>query len=202
MKNASNSVHCKIEGCKQTAVSPSLGVCQKHYFRFRRTGTYELLPKQKRATRRQDPRGYWQLYMPNHPLADSTGYVWEHRKLMHDKYGSTLPNCELCGKHITWETAHIDHKDETPSNNDTENLRPLCRVCNVGRTLRCNLVLLTVDGITKTASEWSKDPAVKFCYRSILRRRAAGMSDWEVLFGKKRTHNGNGAEVRRMKRES
>lgn len=202
MKNANNFVHCKVEGCKRLARYPSLGVCQKHYFRFRRNGSYDLLQKEPRKLRRQDPRGYWQLYLPDHPLSDSTGYVWEHRKLVYDRYGIALPDCELCGKHITWETAHIDHKDETPSNNDPENLRPLCRVCNVSRTPRSNLVMLTVNEVSKTAAEWSRDPQVNFCYQSILRRKALGMSDSEALFGKKLTHNGNRAEVRQMKKEA
>lgn len=175
-------------------------VCQRHYFRFMRNGTYERVLK-RTVFRLQDPRGYWQLYLPEHPLADSTGQVWEHRKIVYDRIGDTLPPCELCGRHITWKSAHIDHIDEDPSNNDPKNLRPLCRGCNVSRTPRAGSVILTIDGVAKSALSWSRDPRVYFCYRSILRRKASGMSDFDVLFGKKLTHNGNRAEIRRLPKE-
>jgi hypothetical protein len=126
--------------------------------------------------------------MPEHPLADSTGHVWEHRKLMYDRYGETLPPCELCRKPITWETTHIDHIDDDPSNNDPKNLRPLCRGCNVSRPLRTDSVILTVDGVSKSAAAWSKDPRISVCYKTILRRKAAGASDIDALFGVKKTH--------------
>ncbi|WP_186158968.1 HNH endonuclease signature motif containing protein [Burkholderia gladioli] len=122
--------------------------------------------------------------------------------IVYGKYGDDLPPCELCGKVLNWRTVHVDHIDENPSNNDPTNLRPLCRGCNVSRTTRIDSVVLTANGISKCASAWARDPQVDFCYRSIIRRKASGMSDFEVLFGKKLTHNGNRVEVRRMKKEA
>jgi len=154
-----------------------------------RTGKYEDRPL-TRGTRRQDPRGYWQVYLPEHPLVDSTGHVWEHRKVAYERYGEALPPCELCGKLVTWKNVHIDHEDEDPSNNASTNLRPLCRGCNVSRPMRAKSIYLTVDGVTKNAMAWSKDPKVNISYATILKRKAAGKSDFDVLFGEKATHNG------------
>ncbi|WP_230953529.1 HNH endonuclease signature motif containing protein [Burkholderia cepacia] len=193
MRKLAESKNCKIEGCGRKAMYRQQQVCQKHYFRFMRTGNYHLLPKPQRTARRQDSRGYWQLYMPEHPLADSTGQVWEHRRIVYERYGDDLPPCELCGKLLTWSTVHIDHEDENPANNDPKNLRPLCRGCNVSRPLRMNSVNLTIGGVTKTAAAWSRDSAVTVCYATILKRKAKGLSDYEAVFGEKKTHNGKKA---------
>ena len=33
---------CKIDGCKSEVMCKQQGVCQKHYFRMRRNGSYDL----------------------------------------------------------------------------------------------------------------------------------------------------------------
>lgn len=196
MKKAGDSVICKIEGCARKAMYQAQQVCQKHYFRFMRTGSYQLLPKPQRIIRRQDSRGYWQLYMPDHPLADSTGQVWEHRKIVYDRIGDVIPSCELCGKPLTWKIAHIDHIDENPSNNDPQNLRPLCGPCNTRRGeqrpqyLRKGRRAITFEGETKTAFEWARDPRVSVSGHVISQRKKRGMSDYDALFSPKLTHNG------------
>lgn len=172
-------------------------VCQKHYFRFMRNGTYEIVRKSRARLRYQDPAGYWKVYEPNHPLADRTGYVWEHRKIVYDRIGDSVPPCELCAKPLTWKTAHVDHIDEDPSNNDPGNLRPLCCGCNTWRGSRIpqheakGHHAITFGGETKTPNEWARDPRVKVSNGTIVRRKKAGASDYEALFGEKRTHNGN-----------
>jgi len=145
-------------------------------------------------TRRQDSRGYWQLYMPDHPLADSTGQVWEHRKIVYDRIGDVVPPCELCGKLLSWANAVVDHIDEVKWNNDPKNLRPLCHRCNAwrGRRLPSHLHKghrsITFDGETKTPNEWSKDPRVNVSNSTIARRKGQGATDFDALFGEKKTH--------------
>lgn len=166
-----------------------------HYFRFMRNGTYDIVRKRGRV-RYQDPSGYWKLYMPDHPLADSTGYVWEHRKVVYDRIGDVVPPCELCGKALTWKIAHVDHIDEVKWNNDPENLRPLCGPCNTSRGTRLPQYLckgrhaITFDGETKTAFEWARDPRVAVAGNVILQRKKRGMSDSDALFSPKKTHTG------------
>jgi len=68
---------CKIKGCVKESVYKKDQVCQKHYFRHMRTGTYELVPSRK--YRIENPAGYQKIFEPSHELADSIGYVYEHR---------------------------------------------------------------------------------------------------------------------------
>lgn len=48
---------------------------------------------------------------------------------------------------------------------------------------------LSHDGVTKCASDWAKDPNVKPTYGTLIRRKRAGMSDYDALFSKRKTHN-------------
>ena len=134
---------CSVEGCGREAEYKTAVLCQKHYFRIRRNGKIETLLEEKKRklgyTRQYrvpfaSPRGnYQRLYEPDHPLRDKSGYVAEHRMIVFAKYGWDLPVCELCGVSLEWNTCHVDHIDNDPTNNKPENLRPLCRVCNTTR---------------------------------------------------------------------
>ena len=126
---------CKVEGCdRECKHYPGKGVCQMHYFRMMRYGTYELTKNGKGKFRHKNAKGYQMLKIPDHPLSMANGCVYEHRKVVYDRYGETLPPCEKCGKKVTWKTAHIDHIDEVVDNNADSNLRVLCRACNVMRS--------------------------------------------------------------------
>lgn len=188
-------MQCKIEGCGRDAAYKEQGVCQKHYFRFMRFGTYELT--QSRKYRTQNPAGYQKLYEPNHPLANMDGNVYEHRFIIYNKYGCILPDCEICGKPTVWETCHIDHKDNDVTNNAESNLRPVCNPCNTRRfypeqhTIKGRYPI-TYGGVTKTASEWARHPGVDVSHATIKRRLAIGMSVYAALYAPKKTHNGIG----------
>lgn len=187
-------VMCKIEGCSRECKHyPGLGVCQMHYFRFMRNGSYDLLPR-SRKYRRSNPAGYQKIYEPNHPLAGCDGYVYEHRFIIWGRYGKNLPDCEICGKQTNWETCHIDHKDNDVTNNAIENLRPVCRPCNTMRGRKPEHEYprakhsLTYNGITGMPKFWSKYPGVKVTESTIRKRIASGMSSFDVLFSPKKTH--------------
>lgn len=187
---------CKVDGCDRESDYIAQQVCQKHYFRMMRYGTYETTKVGKRQERSQNDRGYQMLHRPDHPLAMANGSVYEHRAVIYEKYGDTLPDCELCGKTLNWKTAHIDHIDEIVTNNHESNLRPLCNNCNTRRSrppeyMRKDAVAITYLGETKTANEWSRDPRVSVSNGTIMRRKKLGMSDYECLFAPKITHNGN-----------
>lgn len=186
---------CKVAGCERDATYVQQCVCQKHYFRMMRYGTYELTRVGKGKTKQRNAKGYQMLKLPNHPLVMANGYVYEHRKVIWDRHGETLPPCEKCGKEVTWKTAHIDHIDEVVDNNEESNLRVLCRACNVMRS-RVHIAehtkkgrsSITINGVTKTASEWSRDPRVRIASSTILFRLRNGMSAEEALFTPKVTH--------------
>jgi len=189
---------CKVEGCdRECKHYPGKGICQMHYFRMMRYGTYETTKVGKRKERTENDMGYQMLHRPDHPLAMANGSVYEHRAVVYERYGEVLPDCELCGKRLTWETAHIDHIDEDVRNNHDSNLRPLCNPCNTLRGrykypehLRKGRIALTFEGETKTANEWARDPRVSVTNTTITRRKREGMSDYDCLFAPKITHNG------------
>lgn len=173
---------CKIDKCERPSMYVKDDVCQMHYFRFMRNGTYDKV--QKKATYRiENPAGYQLLLIPDHPLAQSNGRVYEHRKVAYEKYGETLPDCELCGKSCNWEvyTTHIDHIDRNVRNNNPSNLRPLCNACNSRRDYEAYKVKTSIpvyfNGQIKTAEEWSR---MEFCSVKGVTIRRRIESGWDV----------------------
>lgn len=195
---------CCVDGCDRDVMYVADQLCQMHYFRRMRNGDFVLKRDKKLAelgyTRKYrytmpGIRPYQHIYEPTCPLAGKSGYVSEHRFIVYQDFGETLPPCELCGKELTWETCHIDHIDNDPTNNRRENLRPLCRVCNTTRDYpeyctfdRCTAI--TINGRTMTATEWGREPGVSVCGATINRRKKMGYSDYDSVYAEKITHNG------------
>ncbi len=186
---------CKVEDCDRDCRYVEQQVCQKHYFRMMRYGTYELTRHGKHKPFTRNAKGYVMSRDPEHPLAMKNGFVYEHRKVIYAKYGDRLPPCELCGKEVNWNTVHIDHKDEVVNNNEDRNLRVLCNACNVMRSrvhipshTRKSCHAITYNGETKTPAEWSRDPRVKIAGNTILGRLKRGMTVEEALFSERITH--------------
>lgn len=187
---------CKVDGCGRTVRYKTLCLCQMHYFRLRRNGDLES-HRPVAKPRIEDDRGYQFLHMPKHPLLTKGQiYVAEQRVVLYEAIGPGPMTCELCGCGLTWKTCQADHIDENPRNNERSNIRPLCRRCNVWRSMppahirMKNATALTYMGETKTAFEWSKDPRVNVTATTIRHRKKAGMSDEQALFADKVTHNG------------
>lgn len=178
---------CKIDGCKNKVMYKKDGVCQKHYFRKMRYGTYELTSKRK--YRVQNPAGYQKLYEPSHQLSNSDGYVYEHR-FVYFNSDYSVDKCELCSKDINWNTLHIDHKDEDVTNNKLENLRPLCRGCNVFRghnNTSMGKTFIEYDGERLTPSQWARKKEVKVTPSTIKNRWDKGLSPYECIYGERKT---------------
>lgn len=192
---------CKIEGCERECMYQKDEVCQKHYFRFMRYGTYELTRK-PRNPKWDHSHGYVCLFLPDHPLASSRGDVYEHRAVLYKKYGENIPPCELCGAITTWSSrnTHVDHINEVKSDNRVENLRILCNSCNVRRANKpenyinkAHTYTFTIDGVSLTAAQWSRVDGVKVAGNTIVRRRKQGFSDYDCIYMEKKTHNGKSA---------
>ena len=178
---------CKIDGCNREAMYKKQEVCQKHYFRKMRYGTYELMKPKYRVSHSE---GYIQIKEPNHILANSRGYVYEHRYIYYEQVSKEITECEMCGTSIGWGNAHIDHIDENRKNNSPKNLRPLCNGCNTwrNRDSKKEGQQFTYNGITQNAGAWAKESFVKVCGNTIIRRRKNGMSDKDCLLAPKITH--------------
>lgn len=90
------------------------------------------------AGRFSDGRYVYLTMMGGHPLAQTTGILAEHRKVLYDKIGPGPHYCHWnCGKLLEWggiKGIIADHLDDNGLNNDPENLVPSCHRCNWNRT--------------------------------------------------------------------
>jgi len=184
---------CSIEGCEKEIAYVAQKVCQMHYFRFMRTGTYDLRKKNSKKRYVEPRSGYIRLLLPDHPLSSRGGIVAEHRAVLYAIHGENLPPCEICGAALEWNSCHVDHVDENTQNNDPKNLRALCRGCNTQRKYPdqkdlSGKIVLSFGGVEMTANEWARDPRVRITSQTIRRRKLLGMSDEDALFAPKITH--------------
>ena len=193
----SHEFNCCVDGCDRKANYRDAKLCQKHYFRFMRNSTFSLKNGNNkkgygldRKYRLVNPKGYQKIFEPLHPLSNMpSGYVYEHRFIIYNKYGEYLPNCPICNIKLNWKICHIDHIDKDVTNNNEINLRPLCRGCNVGRTVRVNnCILVTIDGLTLTIMQWARRPDVVVSHGTIRRRIKHGYSNYDAVYAKSITH--------------
>jgi hypothetical protein len=182
---------CKVDGCKSDLMYVEQKVCQKHYFRFMRNGSYDL--KRSKKYRYQNPAGYELINEPNHPLSGKNGYVYEHRFVYYNEVNAEPYRCELCEDSINWSNLHIDHIDNDVSNNKKENLRALCRVCNTFRGHTAESLgkdIFEINGRRLTAFAWARQPDVIVSGATILRRRRLlNMSDYDCVYAPRVTHH-------------
>lgn len=66
-------------------------MCSMHYWRVRKYGSVDLPEKPQRpATKWVTKWGYMHVYLPGHPMANSSGAVYEHRLVMAEAIGRPL----------------------------------------------------------------------------------------------------------------
>lgn len=182
-------MQCHVPGCDRIAMYETQAVCQKHYFRFMRNGTYEIVRKPRsKSLRVETPNGYVALFEPGHPLAMKNGYVYEHRKTAYESHGAGLSECAGCGKSISWATCHVDHIDFNRKNNKVHNLRPLCRGCNSRHSERQSIKKYEYGARCLSLTQWAKQPDVPVGRSALVARLRAGLSMEQALFKRNVTH--------------
>lgn len=181
-------MECKVDGCSREATYKSQQVCQKHYFRMMRYGTYDTTRVGKAKQRVVTPNGYVKIYKLGHQLADNGGYAFEHRYVLFEKHSGKELSCVKCGAYWNWRPYkdHVDHIDKDKENNSESNLRPLCNACNTRRTKRVahkekGKIALTYDGDTKTPEEWSRDSRCSVIGSTLRNRIKAGWTVEEAI---------------------
>ena len=126
---------CEFEGCGSPAYHPRRW-CNRHYSQLNRYGVMGESHALVSAPFTVHSAGYRRLRPDAHPLADSSGYVFEHRAVLYDKIGPGVHPCHWCGRELIWrEGLEVDHIDFDRANNAPANLVPSCHRCNTGRAM-------------------------------------------------------------------
>ena len=189
---------CSIIGCDTFSRYKLDDVCQKHYFRMRRTGSYRLSGKKLKNGERKpvlDASGYVLVLNKECPISRKSGLILEHRLIVYGVYGDNMPSCDFCGKRSSWDSrsSHVDHINEIKSDNRPENLRVLCNGCNTRRTKRSEHKYkgnysAEWMGEVKTPEEWGRDERIPIQGSTIRQRLNRGLSVEDAFFSKKATH--------------
>lgn len=155
--------HCSIDGCDKRARTPNGSICEMHYGRFRRNGSFE--PRALKLFSIKS-NGYVVVRAPNHPLTKkrASKYEYQHRIAYFDAHGEGPFPCYWCKREVTWSTLHIDHVDGNKTRNDICNLVASCPTCNQARgrpamraTMRERYGLpITHDGETLCLGQWAE----------------------------------------------
>lgn len=97
----------------------------------------EIEPRERRV----NEKGYVELTMPDHPLAQRNGIVLEHRLVLWSATGGRDQRCYWCGWLLPWRheegqrhCINVDHLNERRDDNDLKNLVPSCWYCNANRS--------------------------------------------------------------------
>jgi hypothetical protein len=131
-KQQKPTLWCRVDGCERQANRRGARLCEMHYGRQRAHGAFEL-PARDRPEFYVDRAGYHRVSAPGHPLACRGGTAMRHRVVYYDANGAGPFPCHWCGKVVAWAELHIDHLNDTPSDNRLENLAASCPPCNMNR---------------------------------------------------------------------
>lgn len=142
---------CAIPGCPKPPRSGKAEWCKMHYHRWYRHGSTDRVATTAGITASLGRR-YKSVYLPDHPLANKYGQVYEHRVVLHAVIGVGPHSCHWCNRQIDWlpksDPDHIqpDHLNGLGDDNRPENLVPSCHGCNTTRGLQARADALRAAG--------------------------------------------------------
>lgn len=173
------TLQCRAAGCEKHANRKGAMLCEAHYMKLRRHGdiNYRYSPPEVSV----HSGGYLLQAAKGHKLALGGYRAYQHRLVFHQKHGDGPFDCHWCGKLITWQDMHVDHLNDVVNDNRPENLVAACPACNMHRNEMNHRALwrrkfgLTVDGQTKTISEWASDIGI-----SPVSLKARIASGWDL----------------------
>lgn len=177
--------HCTIDGCNAVACRDMDTICEAHYMRRRRHGSFEVVSQVIDGPIIHSGGGYLLEYLPNHPLRTSkSARVYQHRAVYYDAFGAGPFACHCCGKPVSWIDMHVDHLNDIVTDNRIENLAPACAVCNQRRgrhkmtsKSRASAVQLSAHGMSMCKAEWSKHLGISRESIDDRLRRGASLDD-------------------------
>jgi len=120
---------CGVRKCHAPATRAGAGLCEKHYYRVRRNGNIDLVPRVEVTV----SAGYRLIKDASHPLTWLSGWVSEHRSVAYAKYGEGPHPCHWCGVVHEWNDLVVDHLNERKADNTPSNLVVACSPCNRAR---------------------------------------------------------------------
>lgn len=210
---AENRARCCIDGCAGFSRNKGDGPCEAHYYRMRRTGSYEVIVPDRPPCVRSD--GYVMEHLPDHPIWEETnGRIYQHRRVFYDAYGRGPHDCHWCGSSVDWPNLHVDHLNFDKSDNSLENLMPSCAKCNIGRAEvevdyreRKGARVIEFMGRSMVLSDWAAELGMS--PQSLLYRLRSGWGIDRSLTQPRRSydddarhHAQNAAQTRRRGRAS
>ena len=122
--NFATITQCTIDDCDKP--HRAKGMCQMHY---RRVALYDHPESSSSIGYTYDNRGYVTLHLPNHPIANKGGTVYEHRLVMSEHLGRWL---------VKGESVH--HKNGNRVDNRIENLELWSKVQPAGQRVEDKVV--------------------------------------------------------------
>jgi len=128
---------CVVDWCNDEVYNISNKLCKAHFNQLHRHGKIRQ-PNEYRAAAGfgcLHNNGYFYVHDKSHPLAGARGRLSLHRKILYNKIGPGIHQCNWCDKLISWEdkTLFPDHLDWDRLNNHPDNLVPSCVKCNISR---------------------------------------------------------------------
>jgi hypothetical protein len=103
--------HTRIAKTSRPKNSEYRGYPQRYVHGHHSRGKLRERSTRWKGGRNLSGHGYWRLYLPDHPSANKSGYVLEHRLVWETEHGQQVPNGCI-----------VHHRDGNKTNNAIDNL--------------------------------------------------------------------------------